>query len=264
MNAQATILQEIFEQKRIRVEEAKKGFDYREFVTRAESFAETISGKRFINAFCDKTRINIIAEIKSASPSKGIIKENIDVGQIANTYEESGASAISVLTEEDNFGGSVDNLLTARNLTDLPILRKDFIFDEFQVYESLLICADAILLIVSMLEDRQLDSLYSLAIDLGLDVLVEVHNLEELERATKLDAKIIGVNNRNLHTFEVSLDTSRDLIKYAPKETIMITESGLKMKDDLVELRDLGFNGFLIGESLMKAENPGEMLKALQ
>jgi len=264
MNAQATILQEIFGQKQIRVKEAKKGFDYREFVTRAENFAETITGKRFRNAFSDKTRINIIAEIKAASPSNGIIRENIDVGQIAHTYEESGASAISVLTEEDNFGGSVDNLLAARNLTDIAILRKDFIFDEFQIYESVLICADAILLIVSMLEDSQLDELYSLATNLKLDVLVEVHNLEELKRARNLGAKIIGVNNRNLHTFEVSLDTSRELIEHAPKNSLMIAESGLKTKEDLVELRNLGFGGFLIGESLMTAENPGEMLKALQ
>ncbi len=263
MNSQPTILQKIFKQKQIRVEEAKKGFDYKEFVTRAENFSKTVTRNRFLNAFNDKTRINIIAEIKVASPSKGVIKEKVDVCKIAKTYEKFGAAAISVLTEEDNFGGSVDSLLTARNLTNLPILRKDFIFDEFQIYESLLICADAILLIVSMLDDESLHNLHSLATDLGLDVLVEIHDLEELERATKLGAKIIGVNNRNLHTFEVSLDNSRKLIKYAPENVVMITESGLKTKEDLKELKDLGFRGFLIGESLMRAENTGEMLKSL-
>jgi indole-3-glycerol phosphate synthase len=258
-----TILQKIFEQKRIRVEEAKKGFEYGEFVARAKRFRKDEISNRFIKAIEDKSKINIIAEIKRASPSKGIINDSIDVGEIACGYQEFGATAISVLTEEDYFKGNIEDLLTARNLTDLPILRKDFVFDEFQVYESALIGSDAILLIVAMLEDDDLQKLYSLACELGLDVVVETHNLEELVRATQLDAKIIGVNNRNLHNFEVSLETSRQLIEYAPGNVLMICESGLSKKEELIEMKKLGFDGFLIGESLMRSDDLGKTLQDL-
>lgn len=257
-------MQEIFDQKKIRVKESKTGFEYGDFVQRAKNFRKNEIPNRFSKAFADGSKLNIIAEIKRASPSKGIINDVFEVDDIAKCYESFGAKAISVLTEEDFFKGKIEDLITARNLTDLPILRKDFVFDEFQIYESALIGADAILLIIAMLEDEDLQKLYSLACSLGLDVLVETHNLEELVRATELGAKIIGINNRNLHTFEVSLDISRDLIKNAPSESIMIAESGLKTKADLQELNKLGFSGFLIGESLMRAENIGEMLKSLQ
>ena len=263
MIAQPTILQEIFAQKKKRVEEAKQGFDYNAFVARARSFRRDETPNRFLQAFDDDSKINIIAEIKRASPSKGVINDKFYVDDLAPIYQENGACAISVLTEEDHFKGDVEDLMTARNLTDIPILRKDFIFDEFQIYEAALIGADAILLIVAMLDNETLKNLCSLAESLGLDVLVETHNLEELVRATDIGAKIIGVNNRNLHSFEVSLETSRELIKFAPKESILISESGLKTREDLVELKELGFNGFLIGESLMTAENSGEKLKSL-
>ncbi len=255
MNNQPTILQKIFERKRERVREAKQGFDYNEFVQRAKRERKNVIPNRFAQVFTDKSSINIIAEIKRASPSKGIINDIFDISEIAQNYEKFGAKAISVLTEEDFFKGNIEDLIAARNLTDLPILRKDFIFDEFQVYESKLICADAILLIVAMLEDKELQQLFELATELGLDVLVETHNLEELVRAIQLGAKIIGVNNRNLHTFEVSLDTSRELIKHKPKNTIMICESGLGKREELLEMKELGFDGFLIGESLMKSSN---------
>lgn len=255
MSNKPTILQEIFEQKRIRVDEAKRGFEYGDFVARAKRFRKEEIPNRFSRAFVDKAKINIIAEIKRASPSKGIINDNFDVGEVAQSYQEFGATAISVLTEEDYFKGKIEDLITARNLTDLPILRKDFVFDEFQVYEAALIGADAILLIVSMLEDNELQELYSLACDLGLDVLVETHNLEELVRAIALGSKIIGVNNRNLHNFEVSLDASRKLIKNKPNDCLFICESGLSKKEELTEMKELGFDGFLIGESLMKSGN---------
>lgn len=263
MNKQPTILQKIFEQKKIRVEEAKQGFEYGEFVQRAKRFRKDEIPNRFSKAFEDKFVTNIIAEIKRASPSKGIINDVFDVGDIAKTYEEFGAKAISVLTEEDFFKGNIEDLITARNLTDLPILRKDFVFDEFQVYESALIGADAILLIVAMLGDEDLQKLFALANDLGLDVLVETHNLEEFERAKKLEAKIIGVNNRNLHTFEVSLDISRDLVRHKPNNSIIICESGLSKNKELIEMKELGFDGFLIGESLMKSGNLSEKLESL-
>ena len=262
MKNQPTILQKIFEQKKIRVEEARQGFEYDEFVNRAKKFRQDEIPNRFAKAFADDTAINIIAEIKRASPSKGIINENFDAGEVATNYEKFGAKAISVLTEEDFFKGKIEDLMTARNLTDLPILRKDFVFDEFQVYEAALIGADAILLIAAMLEDEDLQKLFALAAELGLDVLVEIHNLEELVRAIQIGAKIIGINNRNLHTFEVSLDTSRNLIENAPDEAIKICESGLSQKQELIEMKNLGFNGFLIGESLMKSQKVQQKLKS--
>lgn len=264
MTSQPTILQKIFAQKKIRVAESKLGFEYGEFVQRAKRFRKDRVPFRFSKAFSDRSKTNIIAEFKRASPSKGIINDLFCIDDVARTYQEFGAAAISVLTEEDFFKGKIEDLMSARNLTDLPILRKDFVFDEFQVYESALIGADAILLIVAMLNDADLQKLNSLAELLGLDVLVETHNLEELERAKKLGAKMIGVNNRDLHTFTVSLETSRELIKSAPENAIMIAESGLKTKDDIGELHSRGFSGFLIGESLMRAENIGETLASLQ
>ena len=255
MNDKPTILEKIFEQKKIRVDEAKQGFEYGEFVERAKRFRKDEIHNRFSKAFADRSKINIIAEIKRASPSKGIINDNFDVGEVAQSYQEFGAAAISVLTEEDYFKGNIEDLITARNLTDLPILRKDFVFDEFQIYEAALIGADTILLIVAMLEDDELQKLYSLACSLGLDVLVETHNLEELVRAIALGTKIIGVNNRNLHNFEVSLDVSRKLVEHKPNDCLFICESGLSKKEQLVEMKGLGFDGFLIGESLMKSDD---------
>lgn len=263
MSDKPTILQEIFAQKKIRVEEAKTGFEYGEFVERAKKFRKDEIPNRFSKAFFDKSKINIIAEIKRASPSKGIINDSFDVGEVATNYQEFGATAISVLTEEDYFKGNIEDLITARNLTDLPILRKDFVFDEFQIYEAALIGADSILLIVAMLEDTQMQKLYSLACSLGLDVLVETHNLEELVRAIELGAKIIGVNNRNLQNFEVSLDVSRKLVEHKPKDVLFICESGLSKKEELIEMKELGFDGFLIGESLMKSRDLQTKLKEL-
>jgi indole-3-glycerol phosphate synthase len=255
MMPQPTILQMIFERKKMRVEAAKTGFEYAEFVNRAKNFRKDKEPYKFRKAFEDVSGFNIIAEIKRASPSKGVICENPDIGKIACAYETFGAKAISVLTEEDFFNGRIEDLLTAKNLTDLPVLRKDFIFDEFQVYESALIGADAVLLIVAMLSDEELKNLFELADQLGLDVLVETHDPAELERAKKLGAKLIGVNNRNLHTFGVSLDVSRELIQSAPVDALMICESGLNRKEDLEEMKMLGFGGFLIGESLMRADD---------
>ncbi len=258
-----TILQKIIAQKQTRVEAAKKEIDYGKLITRVITFRENETPYRFRNAFTDENGINVIAEIKRASPSKGVINANFDVAEIARKYQEGGACAISVLTEEDNFGGSIKDFITARNLTDLPILRKDFIFDEFQVYESALIGADAILLITAMLSDGSLKNLYSLAHNLGLDVLVETHNFCEIKRALEIGVGIIGVNNRDLNTFEVSLDTSRNLISYLPKNVLAICESGLKRKEELIEMKALGFNGFLVGETLMKSENVSENLMKL-
>jgi indole-3-glycerol phosphate synthase len=168
------------------------------------------------------------------------------------------------LTEEDRFGGSLDDLRIARKSSNLPILRKDFIFDEFQIYEAAEAGADIILLIAAMLDNDHLQKLRQLAEnDLGLDVLVEVHTLEELERAKKIGAQLIGVNNRDLHSFKVSLDVSRRLITHAPKNALMISESGISAKEEILELKSLGFTGFLIGETLMKSPHAAEELRKL-
>ena len=248
-------LDEILELKKKRVAEAKRNYQ--------KPKTEHQRPKYLLRqALENKDKLNIIAEIKRASPSKGIINDKIDVAEIARNYEAGGACAISVLTEEDRFKGSLEDLKTARSVVEVPILRKDFVFDEFQIQEAKDAGADVILLIVAILVDENLSRLYRFADDLGLDVLVEVHTLEELERAKKLKAKIIGVNNRDLHSFKVSLDVSRELIKHMPNDALPITESGISTKEEIDELRGLGFRGFLIGETFMRSENSLEMLKS--
>jgi indole-3-glycerol phosphate synthase len=257
-------LTEIIELKKKRLEIAKENRNFEELKKLAYARRESAEHHR-LRANLERNQINIIAEIKRASPSKGVINDQIDVAETARNYQRGGACAISVLTEEDKFKGSLEDLRTARNSVDLPILRKDFIFDEFQIFEAAEAGADVILLIAAMLDDGALQKLQALAEDvLGLDALVEVHTLEELERVKKTKARIIGVNNRDLHTFKVSLDVSRELIKYAPAGALMITESGISTRDEILELRNLGFAGFLIGESLMRSGNQAEMLKLMQ
>ncbi len=256
-------LNEIIELKKKRLEIAKQKRDFGELKISAIAVRENAEKHRLQNAL-KKNRINIIAEIKRASPSKGMINDKIDVAEVAQKYERGGACAISVLTEEDRFSGSLEDLQSARNAVKLPVLRKDFIFDEFQIYEAADSGADVVLLIAAMLDDAQLMQLHNLAENiLGLDALVEVHTLQELERVKKTNAKIIGVNNRDLHTFKVSLDVSRELIKHAPKDALIITESGISTKEEIFELRNLGFSGFLIGETLMRSGNVEKELKKL-
>lgn len=259
-----TFLDEIFELKLRRVEQQKAGRNFDELKNSAITKRESAKPFR-LRENLQKDQINIIAEIKRASPSKGVINDKIDIAEMARNYENGGACAISVLTEEDRFKGNLDDLRAARKAVDLPILRKDFIFDEFQIYEAAEAGADVILLIAAMLDDETLQKLHRIVEqELGLDALVEVHTREELERVKKTKAKIIGVNNRDLHSFKVSLDVSRELIKHAPDDVLMVTESGLSTREDLLELKNLGFKGFLIGETLMRSENPAEMLKSLQ
>lgn len=256
------VLSEILELKRPRVEAAKRQFKIQNSEFKID---ETRPPHRLREALQNRNNLNIIAEIKRASPSKGVINDKIDVAELAGNYERGGACAISVLTEEDRFQGSLEDLKTARQSVSLPILRKDFIFDEFQIYEAADAGADVILLIAAMLDDETLLRLRRLIEDeLKMDALVEAHTLEELERAGKTGAKIIGVNNRDLHSFKVSLDVSRELIKHAPENALMIAESGLRTREDLLELKDLGFHGFLVGETLMRSGNPTGMLRNLQ
>ncbi len=205
----------------------------------------------------------VIAEIKKASPSKGVIREDFDPEQIARSYAEGGAACISVLTDRDFFQGHDDYLVAARNACDLPVIRKDFIIDPYQVYEARALGADCILLIVAALEDGALRDLYRLSGELGMDTLVEVHNQHELDRAMRLELDVIGINNRNLHNFETSLSTTLELLHRLPEACLVITESGIHNHEDVQLMRDHGVNSFLVGEAFMRAEQPGEELKAL-
>ncbi|MDX1386779.1 MAG: indole-3-glycerol phosphate synthase TrpC [bacterium] len=205
----------------------------------------------------------VIAEIKKKSPSKGILRENFDPVALATDYEQHGAAALSVLTDESFFGGHLDHLRAVRDRVKIPLLRKDFIWDPYQLYAALEAGADAILLIVAMLEESQLEDLMGLALDMGLAVLVEVHDAAECDRAVHLRAPIIGVNNRDLTTFEVDLKTSESLFPKIPEGSLRISESGIESKGDLERLQKAGADGFLIGETFMRAENPGTALKEL-
>lgn len=260
----SSFLEKILETKRSRVEALKRTADAARLRENALHKRQTAEQHRLRNALEVNERINIIAEIKRASPSKGVINDNIDIAETALSYEAGGACAISVLTEEDFFEGSLDDLKNVRQVASLPILRKDFIVDDFQIYEAAEAGADAVLLIVAALADETLGQFYQLAhAELGLDVVVEVHTVEELKRAVAIEAEIIGVNNRDLRSFAVSLDVSRELIKYKPAGVLMISESGITSASELPELQRLGFEGFLLGESLMRSPNPEKELRKM-
>jgi len=205
----------------------------------------------------------VIAEIKKASPSKGVIREQFDPVAIAQSYAKGGATCLSVLTDVDFFQGSDEYLQQARNACALPVLRKDFILDPYQVYEARAIQADCILLIVAALSDAQLLELSKLATQLKMDVLVEVHDAEELQRALALDVPLIGINNRNLRTFEVSLQTTIDLLPQIPSDRIVVTESAIHTPEDVVFMRKHNVNVFLVGEAFMRADDPGDKLAEL-
>lgn len=215
-------------------------------------------------ALDNRERLNVIAEFKRASPSKGAIRAGAVPAPIALAYEAGGAAAISVLTEEDRFQGALDDLRAVRAAVKIPALRKDFIFDEYQIYESAEAGADALLLIVAALDDETLNHLRRVTEDeLGMDALIEVHTEDEMRRAASAGARLIGINNRNLRTFEVSLDASTRLIQSAPPDALCISESGLSTGADLRRLHALGYAGFLIGETLMRSPQPDATLRAL-
>jgi len=204
--------------------------------------------------------IRIIAEVKKASPSKGIIRDDFDPIKIARQYEINDASAISVLTETEFFMGKLEFLKEIKNAVNIPVLRKDFLFDPYQLYEARANGADAVLLIAAILEKPLLDELLSIVKKLSMSALVEIHTKEELEKVLQTDAEIIGINNRNLKTFNTDLQTSIDLIADIPDSKIIVTESGIKTKEDILKLSKAGVDAFLIGETFMRADNPGEML----
>ena len=205
----------------------------------------------------------VIAEIKKASPSRGVLREDFDPAAIAASYAGHGAACLSVLTDEQFFQGSAEYLRLARNACTLPVLRKDFMLDAYQVYEACAMGADCILLIVAALNPRRMQELAAIATDLGMAVLVEVHNSVELDRALELKTPLIGVNNRNLHTFETRLDVTLGLLKRIPPDRIVITESGILQPADVSLMRDNGVDCFLVGEAFMRAPDPGAELARL-
>ena len=205
----------------------------------------------------------VIAEIKRASPSKGLLRADFQPALHAQQYESAGASCLSVLTDQDFFQGSDDDLQLARSACDLPVIRKDFMVDPYQIIESRALGADCILLIVAALNDSDLRLLHETALSVGLDVLIEVHDETELHRALKLDSRLIGINNRNLHTFETKLEVTLNLLKQIPDDRLLITESGILKARDVDLMQEHGVYGFLVGEAFMRQPDPGVALKEL-
>src|SRR5437867_5749238 len=259
------VLSEIIDRKRQVVARLRADRASQDFRQRALGIRKHAPPHRLLHALeSDSRRLNIIAEFKRRSPSAGIIPSDLSATEVVRCYERGGACAISVLTDEEYFGGSIADLSAVCVSTSLPILRKDFIIDPIQVYEAALAGADAALLIAAALDDATLSELRGLTEDeLGLDALVEVHTSEELRRAVNAGARIIGINNRDLRTFRTSLDASERLIAEAPRDRVMISESGLQEAKSLRHLQALGFRGFLIGEALMRSSDPEKSLRDL-
>ncbi|MFA6548805.1 MAG: indole-3-glycerol phosphate synthase TrpC [Candidatus Margulisiibacteriota bacterium] len=255
------ILDEIVFQKRREVEQLKERFTGIDPAALVEGLPCT---RPFLKAF-RKGRFSLIAEIKKASPSAGLIRPHFEPVTLAKTYEESGASAISVLTDEKYFQGKLDYLKAAKDSTTIPILRKDFIIDALQIYESRIAGADAVLLIARILDDLELAGMLELTESLGMQALVEIHNAEEAKRVLSTKAKVIGINNRDLDTLKIDLDNTSRLIKEFPSltERIIISESGIANRADASLLKRVGVNGILVGETLMKSANIPAMVQEL-
>ena len=262
MPAQAntgTVLDRILDARRAAVEHRKKVLPQ----TALKYGAKAATPLRDFPTALSREGINILAELKPASPSRGVLREPFDAIALARSLESSGAAALSILTEEEFFNGSLKNLREARKNISLPVLRKDFIFDPWQVWETRANDADSFLLIVAMLDDALLRELLDLGRELGMDPLVEVHTASELQRALAAGARIVGVNNRDLKTLAVRPETSLELIEHIPDHCIAVGESGLRTHEDLLRLRAAGFDAFLIGEHLMLAPDPGAALAGL-
>lgn len=257
------ILKKIIRHKAREVSHRVARVSLREMSERAE---RALPVRRFADALISRvasTEVAVIAEIKKASPSKGVLREDFDPHDIASSYSRNGATALSVLTDSDFFQGADEHLRTARAACRLPVLRKDFLIDEYQAYEARALGADCVLLIVAALGDAQLTELAGLATHLDMDVLMEVHDLTELERALRLELPLLGVNNRNLHTFETSLDTTIELMAHIPSDRTVITESGIHTKEDVAHMREHDVHCFLVGEAFMRAADPGARLAEL-
>lgn len=261
------ILKKILSVKEIEIESAKKRESLSALQNRVENDIDLKGTRRdFEGALRRKItagHAGVIAEVKKASPSKGVIREAFFPAEIAKSYEKHGAACLSVLTDKDFFQGSPDYLREAKAACSLPVLRKDFMIDPYQVYEAGAWGADCILLIVAALADSQMAELEACALELGMNVLIEVHNAKELERALALKTSLLGINNRDLRTFRTSIQNTIDLLPGLPQDKLVVTESGILQKEDVQKMRQAGVNAFLIGEAFMRAKEPGEELAQL-
>ncbi len=257
------ILKKILARKAQEITEACEKISMRELSERAASASVP---RGFITSMLKRIQQDdpaIIAEIKKASPSKGVIRENFNPAEIAKSYSDGGAACLSVLTDRDFFQGAPEYLKAARDACDLPVIRKDFIIDEYQVYEARAMDADCILLIVAALGDAQMADLMGLASHLDMDVLIEAHDADELARALALSPALVGINNRDLRSFDVSLNTTLDLLSEIPDDCLVVTESGILTSDDVALMRSNQVNAFLVGEAFMRADNPGDKMREL-
>jgi len=263
MNDTPDILKKILHRKREEIDERSAAVSLKALVNQISS---SPSPRGFVSAI-EKKLIDgknaVIAEIKKASPSKGVMRENFNPAEIAESYVAGGACCLSVLTDIDFFQGADAYLQQARSACELPVIRKDFIIDAYQIYEAKVLGADCVLLIVAALTDVQLKEFTNLAKQLSIDVLIEVHDDEELDRALNLNAKLLGINNRNLRTFETSLQTTLNLLPKIPDDKIVVTESGILQKPDVLLMNENQVYTFLVGEAFMRAEDPGLELKEL-
>jgi indole-3-glycerol phosphate synthase len=259
----ADILNQIVAVKREEIAAAQKRVTFAAMRADAESRVLTRDFEGALRRKIAAGKSAVIAEIKKASPSKGVLRADFIPADIAQSYAEFGAACLSVLTDRQFFQGQVDYLKQARASCDLPVLRKDFMVDAYQIYESRAMGADCVLLIAACLDDARMAELEAIARGLDMAVLVEVHDRAEMHRALNLKTPLVGINNRNLHTFEVSLDTTLGMIGDVPADRLLVTESGILTQADVKKLRDAGVHAFLVGEAFMRAEEPGEALAAL-
>jgi indole-3-glycerol phosphate synthase len=263
MKSGSDILDKIMAHKMAEVEHQRSKVPLVELKARADDSAGSRGFVENLEASLAQGRAAVIAEIKKASPSQGVIREDFYPSKIAESYQENGASCLSVLTDAEFFQGSIDYFQQARQACTIPMLRKDFMLDEYQVFEAKFIGADCILLIAAALEDGLMQDLAGQSLELGMDVLIEVHDGEELHRGLALKQPMIGINNRNLRTFETSLDTTIDLLPLINDDILVVTESGIHSADDVDKMRAHGVNSFLVGEAFMRAAEPGRKLAEL-
>ncbi len=254
------ILSKILHERRLSLEEAKRDLPIEKIMEGLASEGQT---RGFKHAVSKPHTVNLIAEVKRSSPSKGIIVKEYDPVKIAQVYCACGAAAISVLTEEEFFGGDARHIKQVRQAVTLPVLRKDFIIDEYQIYESRYYGADALLLIADILSEEEMKKLYLKAKELKMDVLVEIHNEQDLEKAMNIGAELIGINNRDLHTFKVDLDTTTRLARHIPKDKVIVSESGIRTKEDVAYIHSLGINAVLIGEAFLTSPDIAEKIKSV-
>ena len=263
MSTGSDVLDKIMAHKAQEVEHVRRQISLADVKAKAADQEQCRGFVAALQASLAQERSAVIAEVKKASPSKGLIRADFNPAMIAESYQKGGASCLSVLTDEEFFKGSAAYFAQAREACTLPMLRKDFMLDDYQVFEARAMQADCILLIVAALEDGLMQDLSGRAQELGMDVLVEVHNASELERGLRLDMPMIGINNRNLRNFETSLNNTIDLLSSIPDETVVVTESGIHTPEDIALMREHNVNTFLVGEAFMRAEEPGEKLSEL-